>query len=75
MDVETQGAITTGETVADWRGHWHRPPNCDVAVEADTDEFMTRFIERVGALAMRTAAGRRLTTRGPELAPSARVGC
>ena len=55
VDVETQGAITTGETVADWRGHWHRPPNCDVAVEADTDEFMTRFIERVGALAQRVS--------------------
>ena len=58
VDVETQGAITTGETVADWRGHWHRPPNCDVAVEADTDEFMTRFIERVGALAERVATPR-----------------
>ena len=51
VDVETRGEITTGETVADWRHHWRRPPNCDVAVEADTDEFMARFIERVGALA------------------------
>ena len=56
VDVETQGAITTGETVADWRGHWHRPPNCEVAVAADTAEFVTRFIERVGALAAGTAA-------------------
>jgi purine nucleosidase len=56
VDVETQGSITTGETVADWRHHWGRPPNCDVAVEADTAEFMTRFIERVGGLASSMSA-------------------
>jgi len=53
VDVETQGAITTGETVADWRHLWGRPPNCEVAVEADAEAFLGRFIERVGALAAR----------------------
>ena len=34
-------------------------PNCDVAVSADSAAFLDRFIERVGALAERTAAARR----------------
>jgi purine nucleosidase len=51
VDVELGGTLTTGETVADWRGVWGRPPNVDVAVEADADEFLRRFIDRVGRLA------------------------
>jgi purine nucleosidase len=54
IDVETSGRITTGETVADWRHQWGRPPNCDVAVSAASAVFLERFIERVGALAERT---------------------
>ena len=56
VDVETSGRITTGETVADFRHLWGRPPNCDVAVSADSAAFLDRFIERVGALAERQAA-------------------
>ncbi|MBF6604488.1 MAG: nucleoside hydrolase [Chloroflexi bacterium] len=55
VDVETHGAVTTGETVADWRHLWGRPPSCEVAVEADADRFLDRFVERVGALAERLA--------------------
>jgi purine nucleosidase len=51
VDVELGGTLTTGETVADWRRRWGRPPNLDVAVEADVGAFFERFIERVGALA------------------------
>jgi purine nucleosidase len=51
VDVELGGELTTGETVADWRGVWNRPPNVDVAVHADADEFLRRFVERVGGLA------------------------
>lgn len=51
VDVELGGRLTTGETVTDWRRVWGRPPNVDVAVEADSDRFMAGFIERVGALA------------------------
>ena len=47
------GRLTTGETVTDWRRVWGRPPNVDVAVEADIDRFFERFIERVGSLASR----------------------
>jgi purine nucleosidase len=55
VDVETTGRITTGETVADLRHQWGRPPNCEVAVAADSATFLERFIERVGALAERAA--------------------
>ena len=51
VDVELGGRLTTGETVTDWRRVWGRPPNVDVAVEADADRFMARFVERVGDLA------------------------
>jgi purine nucleosidase len=51
VDVELGGTLTTGETVTDWRRVWGRPPNIDVAVEADADEFLRRFVERVGGLA------------------------
>jgi len=53
VDVELGGRLTTGETVTDWRRMWGRPPNVDVAVEADSARFMARFIERVGELAAR----------------------
>src|SRR4051812_39289507 len=51
VDVELGGTLTTGETVTDWRGVWGRDPNVDVAVGADADEFLRRFVERVGGLA------------------------
>lgn len=51
VDVELGGALTRGQTIADWRGHWSRPPNADVAVHADVARFLDRFIERVGGLA------------------------
>jgi purine nucleosidase len=51
VDVELGGTLTTGETVTDWRGVWGRPPNVDVAIAADADEFLRRFVERVGRLA------------------------
>ena len=51
VDVELGGTLTTGETVTDWRRVWKRPPNIDVAVEADAAAFLDRFVERVGRLA------------------------
>lgn len=56
VDVELGGTLTTGETVTDWRGVWGRPPNVDVAVAADADEFLRRFVDRVGGLAAALAA-------------------
>jgi purine nucleosidase len=51
VDVELGGTLTTGETVTDWRRVWKRPPNLDVAVEADAATFLDRFVDRVGRLA------------------------
>ena len=56
VDVELGGTLTTGETVTDWRGVWGRAPNVDVAVAADADAFLTRFVERVGRLAASRSA-------------------
>jgi purine nucleosidase len=55
VDVELGGRLTTGETVTDWRRVWGRPPNVDVAVEADVERFFDRFVERVAALAARAS--------------------
>jgi purine nucleosidase len=51
VDIELGGTLTTGETVTDWRRVWKRPPNLDVALQADADAFLDRFVERVGRLA------------------------
>jgi purine nucleosidase len=51
VEVELDGRWTTGETVTDWRHAWGREANLDVVVEADTETFFERFIDRIGALA------------------------
>ena len=51
VDVELDGRLTTGETVADWRHVWGEPPNLEVAVDAEIDRFFGSFIGRVGKLA------------------------
>jgi purine nucleosidase len=55
VDIELGGTLTTGETVTDWRRVWGRPPNIDVAVEADAEAFLDRFVDRVGRLAAERA--------------------
>jgi purine nucleosidase len=55
VDIELGGTHTTGETVTDWRRVWTKPPNIDVAVEAEADAFLERFVERVGRLAAERA--------------------
>jgi purine nucleosidase len=57
VDVELGGTLTTGETVADWRRTWGRPPTLAVAVEADVATFFARFVERVGSVAERVGPG------------------
>ncbi|BDY30118.1 nucleoside hydrolase [Mycolicibacterium mageritense] len=51
VDVELTGTLTRGMTVADWRGHWGRPPNALIGTEVDPAAFFDRFIARVGAFA------------------------
>ena len=55
VDVETGAGLAHGMTIADWRGLTRRPPNVEVAVEADHGLFIERLIERVGALAANRA--------------------
>jgi purine nucleosidase len=55
VQVELSGDLTSGETVTDWRRVWGRPPNLDIGVSADIDNFFDRYIERVGGLAARVA--------------------
>ncbi len=55
VDVEVAGEVAAGQTVADWRGLWHRTANADVAVEADADTFLDRLVDRLGGLAARGA--------------------
>jgi purine nucleosidase len=43
--------MADGQTIADRRGHWGRPPNLDVAVSADVPRFLDRFVDRVAGLA------------------------
>jgi purine nucleosidase len=56
VDVETGGELASGQTIADFRGLWHRAPNTDLVLRADVDEFLARLTERVGSLAERVAA-------------------
>jgi purine nucleosidase len=56
VQVELDGRLTAGETVTDWRRAWGRSPNLDIVVDADTEAFFARFIERVGDLAAARAA-------------------
>jgi purine nucleosidase len=51
VDVETGPGLAHAMTVADWRGTTGQPSNLDVAVAANADAFMERFIDRVGGLA------------------------
>ena len=58
VEVELEGRWTTGETVTDWRHHWGREPNLDIAIKADEGVFFERFVERVGRLARERRSGR-----------------
>jgi inosine-uridine nucleoside N-ribohydrolase len=53
VQVELAGTLTSGETVTDWRRVSGRPPNLEIGVSADIDNFFDRYIERVGGLAAR----------------------
>jgi purine nucleosidase len=51
VDIETTGALTSGMTVADWRGVWGRPPNADVAIEVEASRFVADFLDAMERLA------------------------
>lgn len=48
--VETQGAVTTGMTVADWWGVTARPANVTFMRDLDVDGFVDLLVERLARL-------------------------
>lgn len=57
VDVETNGELTAGMTVADWRHLTGKAPNLDVATDADAATFIDRLLDRIGSVATLTASG------------------
>jgi len=53
VDVELDGTLTRGMTLADWSGRWGRRPNAAVGIDVDPEAFFGRFVERVGIFARR----------------------
>ncbi len=51
VDVETTGALTSGMTVADWRGVWKRKPNAEVAIGVKAEATIAQFLQRMEWLA------------------------
>ena len=51
VDVEIAGELTSGMTVADWRGVWKRAPNAEVATEVDAPRFIAAFLDAIERLA------------------------
>lgn len=51
VDVELAGALTRGQTIADWRGLWGREPNAAIVVSTDPIWFFEHLIDRVGTFA------------------------
>jgi purine nucleosidase len=51
VDVEIAGELTSGMTVADWRGVWKRQPNAEVATEVDAPRFIAAFLDAMERLA------------------------
>lgn len=51
VDVETEGRITRGQTVADWYGLWGRSLNARIAWDTDESAFLEDLITRLSTLA------------------------
>jgi purine nucleosidase len=66
VEVELGGAWTAGETVTDWRRVWAKPPNLDVAVEADVGQFFERLMHRLSHVVTQRHAARQATWQSEE---------
>jgi purine nucleosidase len=53
VDIETAGELTSGMTVADWRGVWGRAPNAHVATDVDAPATVDAFETAIARLARR----------------------
>lgn len=50
VEIETDGEVTRGMTVADRRpilGRWKKPPNAQVCLDVDASRFLSFFFERL----------------------------
>ncbi|SIR88936.1 nucleoside hydrolase [Williamsia sterculiae] len=59
VDVELDGTLTRGTTVADERGMWGRPPNAEIATRTDPDAFFDDLVTTVARLAAAVGTQRR----------------
>ena len=50
VEVELQGTLTRGMSVADWSGRWGKPNNCEVLMAVDFDGFVEEFVRAIGRL-------------------------
>jgi inosine-uridine nucleoside N-ribohydrolase len=53
VDIETSGEMTSGMTVADWRGVWRRGPNAHVATKVRAADMIEGFLDAMERLARR----------------------
>jgi purine nucleosidase len=47
VDVEMQGELTRGQTVADWGGIWGKPARTTLLTAVDVDAFLHEFTRRL----------------------------
>jgi purine nucleosidase len=50
VDVEEQGRLTSGQTIADFTGRWGRPLQTLVLTGVKLEQFYDLFVERIGRL-------------------------
>lgn len=51
VEIEVQGKLTRGMSVADWGGvKWKRPVNCSVLTKVDASKFVGHYVEAIGRL-------------------------
>ena len=47
VDVEIGDGLTSGQTVADWQGHWDRPANVNVCLNVDAARVLDLYLDRI----------------------------
>lgn len=47
IDVELDGTLTRGQTIADWLGRWNRPPNALALTNAQATTFLNHYVQLV----------------------------
>lgn len=50
LDVELDGKLTRGQTIADWLGRWGREPNARVLTATEPEKFFAHYIHTVRAV-------------------------